>query len=162
MKKILLLLEQTRETGDTFLHVNHDKDVVQPATCHHLLPSKRKTSNGFMSSMEVPFMSSMGSSKIALSKDFDSRVFSKKCQKSIALATQTMRENEKRKKQNKEKWNERTNFELAATDRDQRQAFQRQDRDPVRGHRLALHWSVLLLRSVPSNLVYSCGTPFSP
>ena len=53
--------------------------------------------------------------------------------------------------------NERTSS-LLATDRDQRQAFRRQDRD----RRLALHWSVLLLRSVPSNLAYSCGTPFGP
>ena len=53
--------------------------------------------------------------------------------------------------------NERTSS-LLVTDRDQRQAFRRQDRD----RRLALHWSVLLQRSVPSNLAYSGGTPFGP
>ena len=60
-------------------------------------------------------------------------------------------------KSRKHGMNERTSS-LLVTERDQRQVFRRQDRDC----RLALHWSVLLLRSVPSNLAYSCGTPFSP
>ena len=66
-------------------------------------------------------------------------------------------ENADNKKTKKHGMNEQTSS-LLATDRDQRQAFRRQDRD----RRLALHWSVLLLRSVPSNLAYSCRTPFGP
>jgi len=47
---------------------------------------------------------------------------------------------------------------VLATDLDLRQAFWRQDRD----HRLALHWCALLLRSTPSNLAHTCGTPLDP